>query len=93
MTDDLLKDRYHQFVEAVMNEKITEYPLSQKINIQNQQKELKLKISYPDKDENGCKLYQVFIVDKQTNETYMSFYSKEKNLFMWYITNIPVVLL
>lgn len=93
MTDDLLKDRYHQFVEGVMNEKITDYPLTQKINIQNQQKELKLKISYPDNDENGCKLYQVFIVDKQTNETYMSFYSKEKNLFMWYITNMPVVLL
>lgn len=92
-SDNLSKDRYHKFVEDILSCKIHDYDLYQKINVAGSPKEVKLKISYPDDDANGCKLYQAFICDKSTDETYMSYYTKDKILFMWYITNFIIVLL
>ena len=93
MPSENQKDKYHLFVEDVMNEKIKEYSLAQKINVGGSPKSVSLELSYPDSSENACKLYQAFIKDSSTNETYMSFYSKDKTLFMWYITNMVIVLL
>lgn len=82
-----------KFIGKILAEEITCQDLSQKIKVAGEFKEVKLVIEYPSNEANATGLYSVFVCDKSTNENYMSFYTKDKVLFNWYITGFVLTML
>ena len=87
---DLQDNLAVQFIKQVLSEKLKEKDLPTKFNLDGNLKEVKLVFDYPSSDTNSSGLYSCYTCDKSTGETYMSFYTKDKVLFMAYITNFIV---
>ena len=94
LADPKLKENYlSKFVSAILSEKLTSQELTQKIMVDNKPREVRLTLEYPNSDGNTSGLYSACVCDKSTNEAYMTFYTKEKNCFVWYITGFIMALL